>query len=157
MNLLDRVVKLPMIVRVDKYVKEVLESFDISNPEDLMVVQDGPESATEDARIAEAENMALSQKMGVRLQGNDGLHLGVHQSADMQNLEQGAIMAMKSHIEQHQLKMQADMQKQQMAQAGPGGLQNGQLPNAGGAGPAPTNPGPQPPMGGAPAIPSSPQ
>jgi hypothetical protein len=156
MNLLDRVMKLPMIVRVDKYFREVMESFDIRNPEDFMVTQDGPKSATEDALIAEAENTALSQNMGVKLQGNDGLHLGVHQSADTQNWEQGAIMTMKSHIEQHQLKMQADMQKQQAALSGAGGM-NGGIPNAGGPSPAPTGVGGQQGMGGPPGVSGLPQ
>ena len=134
MNLLDRVMKLPTIVRLDKYMKEVLESFDLRNTEDLMVAQDGPQSAIEDTELANAENVAFSQKMTVQLQGNDGLHLGIHQSADVQNWEDSAKQILQSHIEQHQRKIQSDMQ-QQMQQMG--GQPNG-IPNASGAGPTPS-------------------
>jgi len=142
--LLDRMIQLPMIVRLDKYVREVLESFDFRNAEDFMVQQDGPKSASEDTRIAEAENIALSQGMNVELQGNDGLHLGIHQSADMQNWKD--TFALQSHIEQHQLKMQQDIQKQM------GGL-NGLL-NTSGAGTEVGGAGQPPGMEGAPGIPS---
>jgi len=74
--------------------------------------------------------------MNVTLQGNDGLHLGIHQSADVQNWEPKATDALNSHIEQHQLKIQQEMQAQMAAMGGQLGI-----PTAGGTGTEVKGPG----------------
>lgn len=151
-SLLDRLAKLPTIVRLDKFVKEVLESYDIRNCDDLMVTQGGPESAIEDTELAQAENIALSQGMPVQLQGNDGLHLGIHQQADVENWDERGRQALMAHIEEHQRKIQAEMQQQQAAMMSAQGGQNGQLPNPAQAGPGVAGAGQGQQMGGAPQV-----
>jgi len=152
MSLLDRVVKLPTVVRVDKFLKEVLESFDLRNVEDLLVQQEGPVSALEDVKLAEAENVALSLNMEIPVKGNAGNHLGIHQSADMASWDQNSQARMQDHIAAHQMQLQQEMQQQQMQmQGGPNAL-----PNPAGPGPEGQVPGQQPNMGGPPGVPGSP-
>ena len=152
MSLLDRVAKLPTVVRVDKFMKEVLESFDLRNVEDLLVQQEGPVTALEDVKLAEAENVALSLNMEIPVKGNAGNHLGIHQSADMASWDQNSQARMQDHIAAHQMQLQQEMQQQQMQmQGGPNAL-----PNPAGPGPEGQVPGQQPNMGGPPGVPGSP-
>ncbi len=147
-NLLDRVLQVPMIVRVDEYMREVLQSGDIRNVDDLMVKQDGIESAAEDVRFAEAENTALAQGMNIALVGNDGLHLGIHQSADIQNWSDAGKQKLAEHVEQHQLRVQQLIQQQM------GGL-NGSPDNPAGIGAAVGAAGGMPGMAGPAGLPEA--
>jgi len=153
MSLLDRVVKLPTVVRVDKFVKEVLESFDLRNVEDLMIQQEGPISAMEDVKLAEAENLALSLNMEIPVKGNPGNHLGIHQSADSAGWPQDAQTRLQEHIAAHQQQLQQAMQMQAMQNMGG---QPNVLPNPAGPGTQAQVPGPGPAMGGPAPVPQLP-
>ena len=153
MSLLDRVVKLPTVVRVDKFVKEVLESFDLRNVEDLLVQQEGPVTALEDVKLAEAENIALSLNMEIPVKGNAGNHLGIHQSANIAGWESNAQARMADHITAHQAQLQQEMAAQQAQMMGG---QLGQVPNPAGPGSQAPQPGAQPNMGGPPGVPGVP-
>lgn len=153
MNLFDRLIQVPMLVRLDKFARELIESFDIRNAEDLMIQQEGPKSVVEDMQLAEAENIALSQRMRIALAGNDGLHIGIHQSVDTSNWDPEALRNLASHVEQHEMKMRIDMQKARLALVGG---QNGNTPNAPGAGAAASLSRSAPGMGGPARIPAVP-
>lgn len=152
MNLLDRVLRLPTVVKIDKYLREVLESFDFRNIDD-MLVQSGPgvQNMMEDAQLAKGENIALLQGQNVELVGDDNIHMQVHQEMQQQlnTLPDQAKMTAIGHIQAHiQRKMQADMMMQQQMMGGmnaaPFGPQSGQ-PNG-----VPQPQGPPPPQGMAP-------
>ena len=150
-SLLDRVSRMPQLVRMDKFLKEVFEAYDIRNVEDLLVTQDAPLSASEDVKLAEAENMALAQAMDIQLMGNHGLHLGIHGPVSTSGWSPEGIEKHAAHVLDHQNALQAEIaaqQQQQQAalQAAMGGGQNA-LPNTPGAGPGAGNRPPGPPMG----------
>ena len=159
MNLLDRILRLPTVVKVDKYLREVLESFDFRNIDD-MLVQSGPEIANmmEDAQLAKGENIALLQGQQVELVGDDNVHMQVHQEMQQQlgMLPDQAKMMAIGHIQSHiQRKMQRDMMmQQQMMMGGMNANPNGPQPGAPNAVPQPQGPpaagGMAPPAGGGP-------
>ena len=116
----------------------------------MLVRQDGPSSPVDDMQIAEAENIALSQRMGIELQGNDHLHLGVHQSINTANWDEQALLSLQSHIQQHQSKIQAEAMMQQQAAIGG---QFGPPLNSPGISPAPRPPAGNPGMGSLAGLP----
>lgn len=122
MNLFDRLVQMPTVVKMDKYVREVLEAFDFRNIDDLLVNPSQlVNNSLEDMELAQGENIALGQGQEVPVVGNHDLHLQIHAAAQKTPLMQG-------HIEGHmQAKMQAEqeMQQQVMAAIAAGG-QGGQ-------------------------------
>ena len=137
-NLFDRLMKLPTIIRLDKFAKELLESHDIRNAEDFLVVNPGELSAMDDVKLAQAENISLELEEEIVMAGNDGLHLGIHSSADTSAWSQASKEMMQAHILEHQNHIMSLQ------------MQGGQL------GPMQPAPGPQvagPGLGGPPGIP----
>jgi hypothetical protein len=133
LQLLDRVLRLPMVVRIDKYIKEVLEASDIRNVDDLLVRKSGPATEQQDQALAEAENIALGLGMDIPLVGNDALHLAVHGKLDPSTIEPRAQEKLLEHIQQH-------MEHATIA-SGPQAQGFGQLGPVGGVGGLPGIPG----------------
>lgn len=134
-GLLDRILQMPQVVDINKYMREVLEAYDIRNPEDfLLAASNAPVPEAQDAELAEAENIALLQGQEIDLKGNPQIHIAIHSRAasEADPTQQEAINA---HLRLHMMQMQQMMAAQQAAaQQGPsifGGGPQGQAPPSG--------------------------
>lgn len=157
-NLLDRVITMPGIVRVDKYMQRVLESNDFRNADELIISQEqDADPLMNDYKLAVAENISLSMGQPVKLTGNDDLHIAAHNTLMQANLPPQILEVVKAHLQAHTEHREALMQQQIAAQlAGQMGGSNAQpenqnqasLPNIPGAVQAAGGAGAGPAMGG---------
>ena len=159
-NLLGYVVKMPGIVRVDKFMEQVLEAHDFRNVDELIIPQSqSQKSMLKDIQLAQAENISLGMGQQVQLSGNDQVHLAVHRQIDGSTFSPETIAVVREHIDMHEQHMEAAMQMQmmQMQQQQQGGM-NAQpnQPNNRPQGPAQAGPaaGPRPVPQAPTAVPS---
>lgn len=153
-NLLDRVMRMPTIVDLPKFVRELLESYDFRNADELIVQKEDLKGIVDDVQLAENENLALSLGDNVPLMGDAQIHLGVHQQftqrPEFSQTEPTGQQKVLDHIKAHEMLIQ---QQQMAATLSQGGL-NGQIvPNSAGMGGAPPPPQGIPGMGGPQGIP----
>lgn len=151
--LLDRVIKMPNVVKVGEYMRQVLEANDFRNADEMIIEQLSPDAMMSDMDQAMAENISLGMGQPVPLVGDDNLHMSVH--AQIQMNDPAMMEVAQNHVRLHQEHLEA-LQQQQMAQqlAAAGGMngQNG-VPNQPGAGPGAGVPQGQPGMGGSAGLP----
>ena len=156
--LLDRVMKLPNVVDIGKYVQQVLESYDFRNADELVLKKQDLTGVHNEVALAEAENMALSMGDDVPLVGDDMVHISVHQNADASRLPPDFKAKLQLHIQAHgqkvmKLQQAAMMLQQQQAMAMGGGMNGGQnIPGRPAPGGAPGQPQGPPGMGGPPGM-----
>lgn len=171
---LDRAIQLPQVIDLNKLVREVLESLDIRNPEDLLINFNKQLPEMEDVKLAEAENIALSQGQAIELKGNDNIHIGIHSRALSEAQDPRAQASIQGHLQEHTTRQQTQLMMSQSAGQNTlfGGTQNAQSTPSGlseapgsnhigspGAQQAPPNPSPAAPgpgqapgVGGAPGM-----
>jgi hypothetical protein len=163
LNLADRVLQAPGIVRADRFYAELLESHDFRNVDELIIPQEEQRNdLMSDQKLAMDENVSLSLGQPVPVAGDDQLHIAIHAYIDGAGLSPEAVMLIQNHIQAHIVNIQR-LQQQQMAalmaaQGGPNAQLNqettGQteLPFGAGTGGAPGGPGQNPAMGGVPRM-----
>lgn len=149
-TLLDRVIGMPNVVKIDKYMQQVLEAADIRNADELIIPQAKNGALASDMQLAEQENISLGMGQAVVLTGDDNLHLSVHGQMDTSMLSPQIMKVVQDHIQEHTKKLEA-LQQQQIAaaMAAGGGLNvpTNQNPQVGAA--LPNQPGAGPQAGGA--------
>jgi hypothetical protein len=157
MNLLDRVMKMPQVVNVPRFVKALLDAYDFRDADELVMQKDFPNSVQTDSDLAKGENEAVALGQNVSLEGDDQLHLKIHSEAPVQTWSPESRASMQSHMMLHAKKLQSQLQAQQqqmMMQAQLAGGMNAQNPNApnqgGGRPPGPAARGPE--MGNIPPM-----
>lgn len=119
LQLSDRARLAPQIVDQRKFWRELLESFDFRNAEDILIGPD-PElgSIADEGGFIEAEAVALLQGQAVSLTGNDQLHIqghdrGLQSEAYRRADDHGRAMYdahLKAHIDRQQAAMAAAKQ-----------------------------------------------
>lgn len=107
-QLLDRVIQLPQVVDISKFMKEVIAAYDLPSPEEFIIQKEQLPEA-EDVALATAENIALIQRQKIELVGNDQLHMMIHQRGFGAAKTPEEQQAIQEHISQHQQRMQAIM------------------------------------------------
>jgi hypothetical protein len=152
--LLDRVVKMPNVVRIDKYMQQVLEANEFRNVDELLIPQDKTGTPVDDVRMAEAENISLQMGQPITLTGNDQIHLGIH-SKIIEGSDPRMMPMIQEHVKKHQEHLEA-LQQQLMAQqfaAAQGGMNGGNpVPNQPGGGAQAGTPQGTPGMASAPKM-----
>lgn len=128
--LLDRILQMPQVVDINKYMREVLEAYDIRNPEDFLLQANMNVPEAEDAELAEAENIALLQGQEIELKGNPQLHIAIHSRAVQEATDPQQQMAITAHLKLHMAQVQQQMAAMQQ-QAGPTIFGGGGAPPAG--------------------------
>jgi len=131
-NLLGIMQTFPQIVDQEKFLKEVFDSHDIRNVDDMFIRKDElPE--VDDINIAQAENIALEQGQRIDLIGNHQLHLGIHQRGQ-QEATPDKKESYEAHIQMHLEALQAEqaalLQQQLLGGLGNEGQQEGANPVA---------------------------
>ena len=122
MNLLDRVLQLPQVVDISKFMKEVFDSFDIRNIEDMLIKGNGKLPQMQDLELADAENIALLQGQVINLEGDDALHIMVHVEGLKKARSPQEASNLTSHLHEHQ---QRQIQAMAVLQQGQGTLFGG--------------------------------
>lgn len=108
MHLLDKVIQLPQVVDITKFMKEVFDANDIRNPEDMLLqLHNAAIPEAQDAELAQAENIALLQGQDVELMGNDQLHIQIHSRAMSETADPEGQAAISAHLQAHMAKAQA--------------------------------------------------
>lgn len=154
-TLLDRLIRVPQVVNIPKFIKQLLEAYDFNNADELVKLDEPQEGLSEQVELAKGENLAISYGQPVRVEGDDRVHLQVHQEALQAKSTEWtpeSREALVEHMRGHMMKLQSQL----------GGQNAPGNPAPQGGGPAPG--GPQgPPMGppqsmagGPPATPSGP-
>lgn len=114
-SLLDRVIQLPQVVDINKFVKEVFEAYDIRNVEDLLIVNSKTLPEAQDIQLAEAENIALSQGQEIEFRGDAKLHIPIHER-ELQKTQDPEMKAnIMAHVQLHIAQQQSIMQASQQA------------------------------------------
>lgn len=134
--LLNPIMKMPNIIKIDKYMHQVLEANDFRNADELIISQDKPEGLAGDQDLAYGENISLQMGEPVPLTGDDNLHLAVHKLIKLSGLPAAIGEVCQKHIQAHSQRLEALQQQaiaQQIAAAAPQGGMNASLPG----GPAP--------------------
>jgi len=141
-QLLGMVQSAPQIIDQEKFYKEVFDSHDIRNVDDMFIRKDDlPE--IDDIAIAEAENIAMEQGQNIDLVGNHQLHLAIHQQGvqNSQGNQQNYAGHIQMHTEAFLAEQQALVQQQLLGGFGNGNDQNPPLGGGGSAGVTPTTGG----------------
>lgn len=138
-SLLDRVIQLPQVVDIGKFMKEVLESYDIRNIDNMLISVNTELPEYQDIALAEAENIAILQGQEIELKGNDALHLKVHDKALGEITAPEALASLNAHIALHSQRQQTTLMASQ--QAGQNSLFGGANAPAGGIGGQQQSPG----------------
>jgi hypothetical protein len=159
LQLMPSVLQLQQVVDINKFMKEVFESMDIRNSEDMLLNIGKKLPQAEDVELAQAENVALAQHQEIDLMGNDQLHMEIHSSAMNEAHDPAIKQAIYAHLQQHTARFTAAQQallaagQNQMFGGQPNGNQppnaapGGGIPPVGGI--SPQAPGAQPAQAGA--------
>jgi len=116
-NLGQMIMQMPGIVRVDKYMQQVLESHDFRNADELIIPQEEKvEGQAKDFHLAQGENVSLSMGQPVTLSGNDEMHLAIHSQIGNEGLSPEIMMVIQEHIALHQEHFAAMQERQQIQQ-----------------------------------------
>lgn len=108
-GLLDRVIQLPQVVDINKYMREVFEAYELHNPEELLIQASKELPEAEDAKLAQAENIALTQGQEIDLKGNDRLHITIHSRGLAEAETPEAKEYITAHLQQHLMREQQAM------------------------------------------------
>lgn len=114
-SLLDRVIQLPQVVDINKFVKEVLEAYDIRNVEDLLIVNSKTLPEAQDIQLAEAENIALAQGQEIEFKGSDQLHIPIHERELQKTTDPDLKANIMAHLQLHIQQQQAILAQSQQA------------------------------------------
>jgi len=149
--LLDRVISMPNVVKIDKFMQQVLEANDFRNADELIITQETSDPIQSDLNLAQGENISLGMGQPVPLAGDDQLHLSIHSRLDRAAMQPQMLQLLTEHINAHQQRLEA-IQQQLIAQQFAGGFSGTQLPNQSGPMPQAGGAGEAPPMGGVPPM-----